>query len=69
MILINAQFHLLIEWNALEELVERLQLKDIDIDKLYHDYTVLNNVFQSIPEELTPDKKWAFFFKKEKKNC
>lgn len=50
-----------IEWNVLEELIEKLKLKDIDVDKLHQDYTVLNDVFESIPEELTPDKKWAFF--------
>lgn len=54
------------EWNALEELVEKLALKDIDVDKLHQEYTVLNDVFESIPEELAPDKKWAFFFKRER---
>jgi hypothetical protein len=51
------------EWDALEGLVNKLAL-DIDEDKLYQDYTVLNSVFEFIPENLAPDKKWVFFFKK-----
>ncbi|KAJ8346710.1 hypothetical protein SKAU_G00281110 [Synaphobranchus kaupii] len=53
------------EWDALQRLADKLAL-GIDEDKLYQDYTVLNAVFKSIPEELEPDKKWAFLFKKEK---
>uniref|UniRef100_A0A8C1TIM3 Uncharacterized protein n=1 Tax=Cyprinus carpio TaxID=7962 RepID=A0A8C1TIM3_CYPCA len=45
----------LMEWDALERLVNKLALS-IDEDKLYQDYTVLKNVFESIPEELAPDK-------------
>ncbi|CAL8253761.1 unnamed protein product [Boreogadus saida] len=52
-----------LEWDALEGLVNKLAL-DIDEDKLYQDYTVLNSVFEFIPENLAPDKKWVFSFKK-----
>lgn len=59
-----------VEWDALERLVDKLALS-IDEDKLYQDYTVLNDVFESIPEELAPDKKWAFFSRRRKQqlNC
>lgn len=59
------------QWNVLEELVKKLQLKGIDGDNPYQDYTVLNNVFESIPEELSPDKKWSFFSRGRKwpQNC
>lgn len=53
-----------IKWDAIEGLVNKLAL-DIDEDKLYQDYTILNSVFEFIREDLAPDKKWAFFFKKE----
>lgn len=55
------------EWDALEQLVDKLDLS-IDEDKLYQDCTVLNHVFESIPEELAPDKKGAFFFQGERSN-
>lgn len=53
------------EWDGLEGLVNKLAL-DIDEDTLYQDYTALNSVFECIPEDLAPDKKWVFFFQRVK---
>ncbi len=53
------------EWDATDWFVNKPAL-DIDEDKLYQDYTVLSSVFEFIPEDLAPDKKWVFFFKMEK---
>lgn len=45
--------------------MEKLAL-DLDEDRLYTDVSTLNSVFDTLPTDLTPDKKWAYFFTKAK---
>lgn len=50
------------EWYTLMQLANKLALR-IDIDKLYQNYVVLKDVFESIPEEMAPEwplHTWAF---------
>ncbi|ROK35767.1 hypothetical protein DPX16_17510 [Anabarilius grahami] len=52
-----------LQWSELEVLVEKLAL-DVEEDKLYGDVVILNEVLHTIPTDLTPDRKWAYFFSK-----
>ena len=52
-----------LQWSELDVLVEKLAL-DVDEDKLYSDVVILNEVLDTIPKDLTPDRKWAYFFSK-----
>lgn len=52
-----------LQWSQSELLVEKLAL-DVDEDKLSSDVVILNEVLDSIPKDLTPDRKWAVFFSK-----
>uniref|UniRef100_A0A8C6TRT7 Uncharacterized protein n=1 Tax=Neogobius melanostomus TaxID=47308 RepID=A0A8C6TRT7_9GOBI len=51
------------QWPEIELLVEKLAL-DVNEDGLYSDVVTLNEVFHTLPTDLTPDKKWAHFFTK-----
>jgi len=50
-----------LQLSELEVLVEKLAL-DVEEDKLYGDVVLLNEVLHTIPTDLTPDRKWAYFF-------
>ena len=53
------------KWPQFELLMEKLAL-DLDEDRLYSDVSILNEVFHTLPTDLTPDRKWAHFFTKAK---
>lgn len=52
-----------LQWSEMDVLVEKLAL-DVEEDKLYGDVVILNEVLHTIPTDLTPDRKWAYFFSK-----
>ncbi|KAI4899205.1 hypothetical protein NFI96_030736 [Prochilodus magdalenae] len=52
-----------LQWSELALLLDKLAL-DVDEDKLYGDVITLNEVFDTIPKDLTLDRKWAYFFSK-----
>ncbi|KAL7844759.1 hypothetical protein SRHO_G00232980 [Serrasalmus rhombeus] len=52
-----------LQWSELNHLLDKLAL-DVDEDKLYGDVVILNEVSDTIPKDLTLDKKWAYFFGK-----
>lgn len=53
-----------IDWSELETLPRKLGI-NVDENKLYLDVITLNAVLEKIPRELSVDKKWAYFFKRE----
>ena len=54
-----------IQWSDMAELCIKAGLA-IDQDKLYVDISRFNSLIDKIPAELPVDKKWSYFFEREK---
>ena len=54
-----------IQWKEILELCNKTGI-NMDTDKLYAEITKFNSLVEKIPTDLPIDRKWSYFFKREK---